>query len=89
MPESLGSAEGVYLAAHLQETLANDPRVNAPELRVSCGPDGIITVSGVVPTAQRRDAVVEVIHETDPEVQVRNDTTVLDLTASSSPEALT
>ena len=53
MTEPLGGAEGVYLAAHLQEVLANDPRVNAPELRVSCGPDGVITVSGIVPSGER------------------------------------
>lgn len=63
--------DDAYLATHLQEALANDSRVHEPELRVVIR-GGRIHVTGSVPTAQRRDAVSEVIRELAPDVGIDN-----------------
>ena len=89
MPERdrLHSAEDVYEAAHLSELLANDPRTSAPELRVTVG-GGAVTVTGTVTTEERREAIDEVISEAHPELEVRNDVTVLDLSGPPSSEVV-
>ncbi|HSJ50036.1 MAG TPA: BON domain-containing protein [Actinomycetota bacterium] len=64
-----------YTAAHVQEALAQDPRVNEPELEVQIV-GGRVFVTGTVPTAERRDAVADVVRETCPGLEVENRTTV-------------
>lgn len=64
-----------YVAAHLQEELARDPRVNEPELQVSIVA-GRVRVTGVVPTEERRAAVDEVARECCVDLEVENRTTV-------------
>jgi hypothetical protein len=82
-------AETRYLAAHLQEILARDPRVNAPELRLSMGGDAVVVVEGILPTSERRDAVDIVILEACPDVRVENRTTLADYEGDIKPEAIT
>lgn len=64
-----------YVAAHVQEALARDPRVNEPELEVQVV-NGRVFVTGVVPTQERKDAVEAVVHECCPEFEIENRTTV-------------
>lgn len=65
-----------YLAAHLQEALARDPRVNEPELQVVVVA-GRIHVTGVVPTEERRAAIDAVLRERcGDELEIENRTTV-------------
>ena len=85
--DRLHAAEDVYEAAHLSELLANDPRTSAPELRVTVG-GGIVTVTGTVTTEERREAIDEVITDAHPELEVRNDVTVLDLSGPPSSEVV-
>lgn len=63
-----------YLAAHVQEALARDPRVNEPELQVAVVA-GRVRITGVVPTEERRAAVDEVVRERC-DLEVENRTTV-------------
>jgi hypothetical protein len=81
-------AETGYLVAHLQEILARDPRVNAPELRLSMGADDVVTVEGILPTSARRDAVEVVILEACPGVSVDNRATLADFEGDIEPEAI-
>ncbi|HEX6330183.1 MAG TPA: BON domain-containing protein [Actinomycetota bacterium] len=64
-----------YTAAHVQEALAQDRRVNEPELEVQIVGNRVF-VTGTVPTAERRDAVAEVVRERCPGFEVENRTTV-------------
>lgn len=64
-----------YVAAHVQEALARDPRVNEPELEVQVV-NGRVFVTGVVPTQERKDAVGAVVHECCPDFEIENRTTV-------------
>jgi hypothetical protein len=64
-------SDAAYLVAHLQEALAEDPRVHEPQLRVAIR-GGRIQVTGDVPTLERKEAVSEVIHELEPTFEVEN-----------------
>jgi osmotically-inducible protein OsmY len=64
-----------YTAAHVQEELARDERVNEPELDVQVV-RGRVFVTGTVPTEERQRAVTEVVRECCPGLEVENRTTV-------------
>jgi osmotically-inducible protein OsmY len=64
-----------YTAAHVQEALARDGRVNEPELEVQVV-NGRVFVSGTVPTQERREAVEDVVRACCPGMKVENRTTV-------------
>jgi hypothetical protein len=49
---------------------------------------GVVTVTGTVTTEERRDAIDEVITDAHPELEVRNDVTVLDLSGPPSSEVV-
>lgn len=70
-----GAPTPEYAAAHLQEALARDPRVNEPELQVAIV-SGRVRVTGVVPTEERRAAVEEVARECCSGMEIENRTTV-------------
>lgn len=74
-----------YTAAHVQEALAQDPRVNEPELEVQVVQDRVF-VSGVVPTEERRAAVADVVRDRFPGLEVENRTTVAHLDDAGGTE---
>jgi osmotically-inducible protein OsmY len=74
-----------YVAAHVQEALARDPRVNEPELEVQVV-NGRVFVTGVVPTNERREAIEAVVHDVSPELDVENQTTVARYPEAGEPE---
>jgi hypothetical protein len=69
--------DAAYLAAHLQEHLARDDRVHELELHISVIEDRIV-VEGVVPTADRQEAVLEVLQERCPDRVIEDRTSVAD-----------
>jgi osmotically-inducible protein OsmY len=71
----MSADEAQYVAAHVQEALARDQRVNEPELGVTVV-KGRVVISGHVPSEQRREAVTQVVHECCPDLEVENRTTV-------------
>ena len=76
-----------YLVGKLQEALAVDDRVNALDIRINIA-HGRVHLTGEVPTEERRAAVQRIAHEVLPDLEVRNDITVLELVDASKPEAL-
>ena len=77
----MSTDETQYVAAHVQEALARDQRVNEPELGVTVV-KGRVVVSGQVPSEERREAVTDVVRECCPDLEVENRTT-----AGRFPEA--
>lgn len=67
-----------YLAGHIHEALAQDPRVNQLDLNVSIA-NGRVFISGDVPTAERQAAITEVVADMCAEYTVCNETTVTEL----------
>lgn len=76
-----------YLVGKLQEALAVDARVNALDIRINIA-HGRVHLTGEVPTEERRAAVLRVAQEILPELEVRNEITVLELAEAARPEAL-
>jgi BON domain len=71
----MSTDESEYVAAHVQEALARDPRVNEPELGVTVV-KGRVVVHGNVPSAERQRSVADVVRECCPDLEVENRTTV-------------
>ena len=83
-----GSDEPVeYVAEHLREALASDPRVSELGLDVLIR-GGELHVVGTVSTEERRQAVGEVAREVAPGESVRNETTVAEYGAESGMESV-
>lgn len=76
-----------YLVGHIEDALTRDPRVSEQELRVHLeGEPARIVVTGTVASAGCRDAVLDVVTELVPGMDVRVDTTVRDYPESGEPE---
>ena len=76
-----------YLVGKLQEALARDARVGALDIKITIA-HGRVHLTGQLPTEERREAVQRVTREIVPELEVRNDITVLVLAAAGKPEAV-
>jgi hypothetical protein len=76
-----------YLVGKLQEALAVDGRVNALDIRINIA-HGRVHLTGEVPTEERRVAVQSITREVLPELEIRNDITVLELAEVGKPEVL-
>ncbi len=76
-----------YLAARIQEALAQDSRVG--ELGIHVEVDGHeVRVSGVVSTPERRDAIREVVHEIAKGYRFTNATSVFRVHPHTEAEVL-
>jgi BON domain-containing protein len=76
-----------YLAERVRRVLAQDPRVNELGLVVDIA-EGRATVSGAVASAERRQAIVTVMHEQFPELELANDVTVHRIATRPTRETL-
>lgn len=76
-----------YLVGKLQQALAADLRVNMLDVKVMVFSDKI-HLTGQVSTEERRRAVAEVVAELLPEVEVRNELTVLRINHPHQPEVI-
>jgi osmotically-inducible protein OsmY len=76
-----------YLVGKLQEALARDARVNALDIKITIA-HGRVHLTGQLPTEERREAVQRVTREIVPDLEVRNDITVLVLAEAGKPEAV-
>jgi osmotically-inducible protein OsmY len=76
-----------YFIGKLQEALAVDDRVNALDIKITIA-HGRVHLTGEVPTEERRAAVQRIALEVLPDLEVRNDITVLELAQAAKPEAV-
>jgi osmotically-inducible protein OsmY len=61
-----------YIAEHVRDALANDPRTEGLELDISVAGNAIV-LRGTVTTTRRRDAAHDVIRERFPDWDVHNE----------------
>lgn len=73
---TMAPEEPQYLAAHLRQALAEDPRTAEQGVRVHVR-DRTVHLSGEVATAHRRDALAAVVAEHAPDMTIRNDVQVV------------
>jgi osmotically-inducible protein OsmY len=83
----MSEAPDVYTAAHVGEALAQDPRVGELGIGVDIA-DHIVTLQGVVPTEERRDAIEQVVRELLPGHEIRNRIAVEELREAGEPEVI-
>jgi hypothetical protein len=67
-----------YLAEHVRDALAEDPRTTGLEVDIAAE-DGVISLRGTVLTDKRRDAADAVLAERFPFCAVQNELTTRDL----------
>lgn len=76
-----------YLAQHLHEALASDPRVNELGIEVEIEGETVV-LRGTLTSPEQREAVTRVARDVAPDHQVRNETTVKDLTEPTQTEVI-
>ena len=76
-----------YLVERIREAIASDPRVNELELQVTVAGEKVF-VSGTVATAERRDAIGEVLAAVAPNHEIHNETSVIPLSPEPEVEEL-
>jgi hypothetical protein len=85
--EDLTKEPPEYLGGHIHQTLAEDPRVSEQGITVTVTP-GNIFLTGVVSTAERRDAISVVTSELAPEHRIHNQVSVAVFREPTEEEAL-
>jgi len=76
-----------YLVAKVHNALATDPRVHKQDVTVTvCG--GRIHITGQTSTDDRRRIIETVVSETVPEMEVRNELTVIEIGGPAQPEMI-
>lgn len=82
------SAQGPtpYRIEHAREALAKDERVGALDIHIAEA-NGHAVLTGVVPTADRRDAIEAIVREHLPDMRVHNSIEVEELAPPHEPEA--
>lgn len=76
-----------YLAEHVREALARDPRIGELGVDVEIAGETVI-LSGTVASLERQEAAAAVVHELLPDYQVRDETEVVELPEPSEAEHL-
>jgi hypothetical protein len=77
-----------YVAAHLNEALANDPRVSELGLHIAVRGDRLY-VTGTVATDERRTAIEDVLAGLGTGYEIHNETTVACMAVPDDVETLT
>jgi hypothetical protein len=83
----LMNADYHYLVGKIQNALATDPRVNKLDVKIMVRGDRV-HLTGQTSTEERRRVIAEVVSETVPELEVRNELTVLEITEPAGPEVI-
>lgn len=74
-----------YLAEHVREALAQDPRVSELDVTVEIDHETVV-LSGTVASSERQEAAAEIARDLLPDHQVRNETAVADFDESTDVE---
>ena len=79
------NADYQYLVGKIQSALAAHPRTNKLDVKVMIA-GGRIHLTGQTSTEERRRAIAEVVAETVPDMDVRNELTVILIGEPAQPE---
>jgi osmotically-inducible protein OsmY len=76
-----------YIVGKIQSALATDPRTNKQDVKVMIR-SGLVYLTGQTSTDERRRTIAEVVAEIVPEMQVRNELKVIELSEPAEPEVI-
>ncbi|HXG92233.1 MAG TPA: BON domain-containing protein [Blastocatellia bacterium] len=76
-----------YLVGKIQNALATDPRTSKQDVKVMIH-SGRIHLMGQTSTDERRHTIAKVVSEVVPDMEVRNEMTVIELTEPAQAEVI-
>jgi osmotically-inducible protein OsmY len=76
-----------YLVGRIQNVLATDPRTNKQDVKIMVR-NGRVHLTGETSTDERRRTIGEVVSEVVPELEVRNELKVIELSEPAQPEVI-
>jgi len=76
-----------YVVGHLQTALATDPRVNMLDVKVMVS-NNKVHLTGHVTSESRKRAVEEVVLELFPNLEIKNEMTMIEVTEPAKPEVI-
>ena len=79
------NADYQYLVGKIQAALANHPRTNKLDVKIMIA-GGRIHLTGQTSTEERRRAIAEVVAEAVPDMDVRNELTVIEIGSTCQAE---
>jgi hypothetical protein len=81
------NADYQYLVGKIQNALATDPRVNKLDVKVMIV-GGRVHLIGHTATEERKAVITEVVRETVPEMEVRNELNIINVAEPGQPEVI-
>ncbi|HSE97750.1 MAG TPA: BON domain-containing protein [Blastocatellia bacterium] len=81
------NADYQYMVGKIQQALATDPRVNKLDVKIMII-QGRVHLTGSTSSEQRKRAIAQVVSETVPGLEVRNDLSVIEISQPSPPEVI-
>ncbi|HEX8183448.1 MAG TPA: BON domain-containing protein [Blastocatellia bacterium] len=81
------NADYHYLVGKIQNALATDPRVNKLDVKIMVI-GGKVHLMGHTSTEERRRVIGEVVTETVPEMEVRNELAIIAVAEPAEPEVI-
>ena len=81
------NADYQYLVGKIQNALATDERVNKLDVKVMII-QGKVHLMGQTSSEERRQAIAQVVSETVPDLEVRNELTVIEVAQPAQPEVI-
>jgi osmotically-inducible protein OsmY len=81
------NADYQYLVGKIQNALATDPRVNKLDVKVMII-QGKVHLMGHTSSEERRRFIADVVSETVPDLEVRNELTVIEVSPPVQPEVI-
>ena len=76
-----------YMVGKIQHALATDPRVNKLDVKVMIVGERIHLI-GHTATEERRAVIAQVVRETVPEMEVRNELSIINVAEPGQPEVI-
>lgn len=76
-----------YMVGRIQNALATDPRTNKQDVKVMIS-NGRVHLSGETSTEERRRTIAAVVSEIVPDLEVRNELTIIELSEPAAPEVI-
>jgi osmotically-inducible protein OsmY len=81
------NADYYYLVGKIQNALATDPRVNKLDVKIMVI-GGKIHLTGYTSTEERRRIIGEVVSDAAPDMEVRNELSVISIAEPAQPEVI-
>lgn len=76
-----------YMVGKIQHALATDPRVNKLDVKVMIVGERIHLI-GHTATEERRAVIAQVVRETVPEMEIRNELSIINVAEPGRPEVI-